>query len=479
MCNHRSISGAHFNLVTIFMRLALAIAIAVCPLLPLSTAAQTNESYDQIISGADISDGPVQILTKEAKHFLSLPPDVFDRTLVWSAEVARYPADAISLTRTEIATRAIKLERQGKRVLVRSLSSGSIRTTGTAEFPTEDLKMTPINIAFANAQIGPVLLSFDILAESPEGRILLDATGPFTSDIADYSVKGQLSTTGIAPIAVDPTRSYIARASAHPTNIFLVSHLTFVAQDQLGQDRALSVEVAHTITLLPEEPMERRPFDPRVGYFSTEVLEFEGDDGSPAGIRQLALRHRISHADPNAPRPSAPEEPLVYYLSPETPERWRPYIRAAIEDWQPAFEAAGFSDAIVARDAPTPEEDPDWSISDAGNNVIRWITPPIANALGPNVHDPRTGEIISAHILVWPDVLNVFSDYYYLLMSNLDPRAQSLPLPEEVQGRILRYAVSHEVDHTLGPGCASKLSCPLAGRDCAVTGQRRNHSAGL
>ncbi|SHG82602.1 zinc-dependent metalloprotease [Marivita hallyeonensis] len=432
------------------MRITWAIAIVLCHLMPLPTSAQATEDYEQIVSGAEISAGPVQILTKDVQHYLSLPPEVFDRTLIWSAEVARYPADAISLAGTEIATRAVKLERQGNRVLVRSLSSGSIRTSGTERFPTDDLKMTPIDIAFANAQIGPVLLSFDVLAENSDGRILLDATAPFTSDIADYSVKGQLSSTGITPIAVDPSRSYIAQASAHPTNIFLVSHLTFMAQDQTGQDRALSVEVAHTITLLPEDPMERRRFDPRVGYFATEVLDFEGDDGSPAGVLQLALRHRLTHADPNAPRPSDPAEPLVYYLSPEIPERWRPYIRAAIEDWQPAFEAAGFSNAIVARDAPTPAEDPDWSINDASHNVIRWITQPIANALGPNVHDPRTGEIISAHILVWPDVLNVFSDYYYLLMSDLDPHAQSLPLPEEVQGRILRYAVSHEVGHTLG-----------------------------
>ncbi|WP_299508438.1 zinc-dependent metalloprotease [uncultured Roseobacter sp.] len=432
------------------MRIAFAVAIVVCHLIPLSTSARATGDYERIVAGAKISDGPVHVLEKDAQHYLSLPPDIFDRTLIWSAEVARYPADAISLAGTEIATRAIKLERQGERVLVRSLSSGSIRASGTAEFPAENLKMTPISIAFANAQIGPVLLSFDILAENSDGRILLDATLSFTSDIADYSVKGQLSSTGITPIAVDPTRSYITQASAHPTNIFLVSHLTFMAQDQLGQDRALSVEVAHTITLLPEDPMERRQFDPRVGYFATEVLDFEGDDGSPAGILQLALRHRLTHADPDAPRPSDPAEPLVYYLSPEIPERWRPYIRAAVEDWQPAFEAAGFSNAIVARNAPSPEEDPDWSINDAGNNVIRWITQPIANALGPNVHDPRTGEIISAHILVWPDVLNAFSDYYYLLMSDLDLRAQSLPLPEEVQGRILRYAVSHEVGHTLG-----------------------------
>lgn len=411
---------------------------------------QQADTYQMLIEGAEISDGPVRIYKRNGQHLLSLPADVFERTLIWSAEVARYPADAVALAGTEIATRAISLERQNNRVLVRSLSSGSIRTRGTVDQRADDPKLTPIDIAFANTQIGPVLLSFDILAQSDDGRVLLDATAAFSSDIADYSAKRQLASTGLVPIAVDPSRSYIARASAHPTNIFLLSHLTFMAQDQTGQDRALSVEVAHTITLLPETPMEQRVFDARVGYFASELLAFESDDGTPAGRTMLALRHRLVHADPQAPRPSDPAEPLVYYLSPEIPERWRPYVRAAVEDWQPAFEAAGFTNAIVARDAPSPAEDPDWSIHDARHNVIRWVTQPIANALGPNVHDPRTGEILSAHILVWPEVLNVFSQYYHLLMSDLDPRAATLPLPEDLQGRILRYAVSHEVGHTLG-----------------------------
>lgn len=408
------------------------------------------DAYESLIEGAEISDGPVRIYRRGGQHLLSLPEDVLERTLIWSAEVARYPADAVALSGTEIATRAISLERHNDRILVRSLSSGSIRTRGTIDHRIGDLKLTPIDIAFANAQIGPVLISFDILAESEDGRMLLDATVAFSSDITDYSVKRQLASTGLLPIAVDPSRSFIARASAHPTNIFLLSHLTFLAQDQLGQDRALSVEVAHTITLLPETPMEQREFDPRVGYFASELLAFEDNDGMAASSTFLALRQRLVHADPQAPRPSDPAEPLVYYLSPEIPERWRPYIRAAVEDWQPAFEAAGFSNAIVARDAPSPQEEPDWSIHDARHNVIRWITQPIANALGPNVHDPRTGEILSAHILVWPDVLNVFSQYYHLLMSDLDSRAATLPLPEDLQGRILRYAVSHEVGHTLG-----------------------------
>ncbi len=437
----------------------IVIALGFTVFLNFGAHAQEAGNFDEIIEGAEVSEGPVTLYQRDGSLYFSLSTELLDRTLIWSAEVARYPSDAISIQGTEIATRAVSLERRGDRLLVRSLSSGAIRigdtsrprlTTRPLSPASTNLKMRPIDIAISNAQIGPVLLALDIVAEEDDGQLLVDGSTAFTSDIPDYSVKDQLASTGLLPIAVDPSRSFIAKAAAYPTNVFIASHLTFLAQDQAGQDRAVSVEVAHSFILLPEDPMERRLFDPRVGYFATEVLEFEGPDGAPAERLQLALRHRLVHADPTVPLPSDPVEPLVYYLSPEIPERWRPYIRDAVEDWQPAFEAAGFTNAIIARDAPTPEEDPDWSVNDARHNVIRWIAQPIANALGPNVHDPRSGEIISAHILVWPEVLNLFSDYYYLLMSDLDERARSLPLPEELQGRILRYAVSHEVGHTLG-----------------------------
>ncbi len=431
------------------MRLFLVLAV-LFHVLSTGAIAEDEPDFQSLIAGAVVSEGAATIYEKEGSHLLAVPPEVLDRTLFWSAEVARYPADAVALLGTEIATHAVKLERQDSRLLVRSLSSGSVRIADQLGAASPDLKMRPIDIAIANAQIGPVLLAFKILAEDEDGYMLVDVTETFSSDIPDVSAKGQIASSGLTPISVDPKRSYISQASTFPENIFVKSHLTFIAKDKSGQDRAVSIEVAHTIALLPEEPMEPRRFDPRVGYFSTEVLEFETANGAVVEKTQLALRHRLVHADPNAPLPSDPVEPLVYYLSPEIPQRWRSYVRAAIEDWQPAFEAAGFTNAIIAKDAPSPQQDPDWSVNDARYNVVRWIAQPVANALGPNVHDPRTGEIISAHILVWPDVMNVFSEYYFLLMSDLDPLAGSLPLPEELQGRILRYAVSHEVGHTLG-----------------------------
>ena len=132
------------------------------------------------------------------------------------------------------------------------------------------------------------------------------------------------------------------------------------------------------------------------------------------------------------------------------PERWRPAIKAGIEMWLPAFEAAGFSNAIRVLDAPTPEQDPDWSVEDVSHNVIRWVPSAYVNAMGPHVVDPRSGETLSAHVLIWPSVIDYFSAYYFSVLGTVDPGASSLPLSQEKRDEILRYIVAHEIGHTLG-----------------------------
>ena len=196
--------------------------------------------------------------------------------------------------------------------------------------------------------------------------------------------------------------------------------------------------------------MKARAFDPRIGYFTTDLVAFEGPDGSATSEARTILRQRLERPEGAPEGLVDPVEPLVYYLSPGIPERWRPYVAQGVEDWRPAFEAAGFSNAIVARDAPTPEEDPDWAEEDVKYNVIRWLTQPFENAQGQQVHDPRSGEIISAHILIWPQVFGFFENYYYAEASGTDPDARTLPMPEATLGRLLRYVVAHEVGHTLG-----------------------------
>src|SRR5205807_5888577 len=197
-----------------------------------------------------------------------------------------------------------------------------------------------------------------------------------------------------------------------------------------------------------EKPMQARHFDPRVGYF---VESFERYDDPKTWMiqRQLITRFRLEKKDPSA-EASEPVKPIVFYLSREIPEKWRPYLKKGVEDWNPAFEKAGFKNAVVCKDAPTKAEDPNWDPEDARYSVIRWVAEPTQNAMGPHVHDPRSGEIISAHIIFWHDVVKLAQMWYFVQCSAVDDKARKLPLADELTGKLLRYICCHEVGHTLG-----------------------------
>src|SRR5262245_53754483 len=199
---------------------------------------------------------------------------------------------------------------------------------------------------------------------------------------------------------------------------------------------------------LPEQPMRPRIFDERVGYFTTSTIDYSRDEHR-AQRRTFIARYRLEKKEPTA-EISEPVKPIIYYIDPATPKKWAPYLKAGIESWQPAFEAAGFKNAILAKDAPTPEEDPDWSAEDARYSVVRWLPSTTENASGPHISDPRTGEILEADIQFYHNVMNLVRDWYFVQVGPLDPRAKTLPLPDALMGRLLQYVVAHEIGHTLG-----------------------------
>ena len=215
-----------------------------------------------------------------------------------------------------------------------------------------------------------------------------------------------------------------------------------------GGGHSLTALVHYSLVKLPETPMMPRYFDPRVGYF-TESFEKYDDPKTWVMRRQFIARYRLEKKDPSA-SVSEPVKPITFYLSREVPEKWRPFLKKGVEDWNPAFEEAGFKKAIVCREAPERTEDPNWDPEDARYSVIRWVAEPITNAMGPHVHDPRSGEIVSAHLIFWHDILKLTQLWYFVQCSAVDQRARHLPLPDEVTGELLRYVATHEVGHTLG-----------------------------
>jgi hypothetical protein len=196
---------------------------------------------------------------------------------------------------------------------------------------------------------------------------------------------------------------------------------------------------------LPEVAMKPRLCDNRVGYFSMSVTDYSRPEHRSTE-RCFITRYRLEKKDAEAPI-SEPVKPIVYYIDANTPKQWVPYLIKGIEDWQPAFEAAGFKNAIIGKVAPN---DSDWSPEDARYSVIRWLPSTTENASGPHVHDPRSGEILNAHIQFYHNVQSLARSWYYTQAAALDPRARTFPLPDSLMGELIRYVAAHEVGHTLG-----------------------------
>jgi hypothetical protein len=194
--------------------------------------------------------------------------------------------------------------------------------------------------------------------------------------------------------------------------------------------------------------MMPRLFDQRTGYFSLQQVDY-GREEQRAETRRYIVRWRLEKKDPSAAI-SEPVKPITYYVDPATPTWLVPYVKQGIEDWQEAFEEAGFRRGIVAADAPSKAQDPDWDPEDARYSVVRWLPSTVENASGPNVHDPRTGEILESDIYMYHNVMNLLRSWYFTQVGHLDPRAQQWPWPDELMGRLVRFVVAHEVGHTLG-----------------------------
>jgi hypothetical protein len=412
---------------------------------------------------APIGRGPLVAYQPGERSLLSIPLPMLDRLYFWYVEAARFPPAAVALEGNSVAEAVVSLERQGSRLLVRDRSPAYEKRSPSGVPTGEGLDLdprrspAPIERAIDSAALGPVIVALPIIAES-EGRLLVDITDAFSTDIDGLTAAHHIASAGLIPapipITVDPARSWIADLDVYPDNLHVRSHLTFRAQnpgDPIAGFQPVSIELGHSLVVLPERPMAARRYDDRVGYNFINFTEFEAADGvaSSGPLRGVIKRHRLEKKDPTAAI-SDPIKPIVFYIGPGVPERWRGALKRGVESWEPAFRAAGFSNAIIARDAPTPAEDPEWSPEDTRYNVIRWVPQPFSNAMGPSVSDPRSGEILFAHIMIWPQVLDYFSRYYWMSARGLDPGVDRLPLSEAKQIELMSYIVAHEVGHSIG-----------------------------
>lgn len=430
-------------------------------------AAQRPANVEQLLQGAElIGSGRVRAYRIEDHTLVVLPPGATGKPILWYTEVVRVPAGVVASDGLEITNALARLERVGDAVHVRDLSAVTKRRAGTprGEAPAlppgavpgqapGDPKFKPIELALSSTETGALIASFPILGQLGDGSLVVDVTATFSNDIPAATGRVIVAKAGIAPLGTDPSKSYIERVRVRGDGLNIRSHITFLAgipQAPAYGPQPISVVLGHSIVFLPDKPMAARQGDARVGYFPLEYTEFEGERGTAQDNKLIVPRFRLEKANPAA-AVSDPVKPITYYIGRGVPERWKPYIAAGVLQWLPAFEAAGFSNAIRVLDAPTPEQDPTWSAEDVTINVIRWLPEERVNAMGPRVGDPRSGETLSAHIQIWPTVIDGFGQYYWALFGGgTDPSAQQLPLSTEKSGALLSYIVAHEVGHTLG-----------------------------
>ena len=334
----------------------------------------------------------------------------------------------------EFTERVLRWERSGNRILLRSVS-----------FELTADSTLPIYHAVSQATYPPVVAVFRIEAFGPDSSAVIDVSSLYTTNVPEFTA---------ARGSFDDKRSFIERVSTFPENIEVEATQTFTPENPpdtqrgLGPIPAQSILAHWSMIRLGLRPMMPRLSDKRVGFFEVRQTDF-GTPQHRSVTRSYITRWKLEKKFPDSAI-SEPVKPIVYYVDPATPAQWIPWIKKGVEDWQVAFEAAGFRNAIIARDAPTPAQNPEWSPEDIRNTVVRWLPSTTENADGPHVHDPRSGEILNGSIRIHHNVLNLARNWYFTQVAPLDPRARRLPFPDSLMGRLVEYVVAHEVGHSLG-----------------------------
>jgi len=406
------------------------------------------QPYDRVITkDAKTTKGLFTIHQIKERYYYEIPKGELNKDFLWNSQIAKTTLGA-GYGGGQLVDKVIRWELKGNRVLLLEVDFGLVA----------DPK-APIALAVKAANNDAIIMSLPVAAFAKDGAPVIEVTRLFTGDLQEFSARQRLGAT-----AVDATRTFIERISPYPDNVEAEVTVTYTRSQGGaaaaggrgggglggGQMRPGSATVVlhHSMVRLPEKPMMPRLFDERVGYFTTSTMDYTHDEYKADRVRYIA-RWRLEKKDPNAAI-SEPIKPIVYYIDAATPTKWVPWLKKGVEDWNQAFEAAGFRNAIVGKPMPTPEQDPDWSAEDVRHSVIRWLPSTTENASGPHISDPRTGEILNADIQFYHNVMNLARDWYFVQAGPLDPRAQKLPLPDELMGRLLEYVVAHEVGHTLG-----------------------------
>tara|TARA_R110002050_G_scaffold204522_4_gene340239 strand:- start:173186 stop:175684 length:2499 start_codon:yes stop_codon:yes gene_type:complete len=405
------------------------------------------ESYDKVITKDAVTDkGLFDVHVVDSKYFYEIPDSLFNKEMLMVSRISK-TATGIGFGGGKINTQVLRWEKKDKKVLLRVVSYDIVAADSL-----------PVHEAVVNSNFEPVLFAFDIKAfnkDSINPATVIEVSDLFEKDVNALGMpefyKKQYKVSRL-----DADRSYIESVKSYPLNVEARHVKTYAASasPSNGSLGSISIEINNSMILLPAEPMKRRYFDERVGWFARGQVDY-GLEAQESKTITFLDRWRLEVKDEDLDKFKRgelvePKKQIVYYVDRATPKEWVPFIKQGIEDWQVAFEAAGFKNAIIAKDPPTIEEDPEWSPEDVRYSVVRYLASPIPNANGPHVSDPRTGEILESDINWYHNVMSLLRNWYFVQTAAINEDARGVAFKNEVMGRLIRFVSSHEVGHTLG-----------------------------
>lgn len=405
------------------------------------------KSYSEIITDEAISDkGLITSHQVGDDYYFEISADLLEKEILIVSRIAGH-VKGLNFGGAGMKSRpqqVIRFQKLGNKILMRSVSFNNVAEENE-----------PIYTSVKNNNFEPVVQSFSLeTMKDDSSAYVIKMNGFFSSDIPMIGGLRDSERRRFKIKGIDKSRSLITSIKSFPENVE-VRHILTYRGDELpanGLTQTLSIEMNQSMILLPDDPMVPRYHDERVGFFSLRQIDYSSDE-QKAAQRRLITRWRLEPSDWDAYNRGElvePVKPIIYYIDPATPEKWRKYIKQGVEDWQVAFEAAGLKNAILAKDPPSKEEDPDWSPEDVRYSVIRYIATDIQNAQGPHVHDPRTGEILESDILWYHNVMNLLRNWYFIQTAAVNPEAQKVKFDDDLMGELIRFVSAHEVGHTLG-----------------------------
>ena len=413
-------------------------------------------SYNSIVTAKTITKkGLFSIHQNGDKYYFEIPDSLLGREILFTTWLVKVPGGSPKFGGEILNTKTIGFERERNKIALKVITSISQSDTTNV-----------ISKAVKNANIDAVAFSFDVKARGSEGKSSV-------IDVTDFLQKENIFTTipqGIKQMmslgAMAADRSFVKSFASYPINTEIKMMRTYaasVAAPLPGRPPAPSIEAAKlggaitlemsgSFLLMPEKPMMPRRFDARVGYFANYYNEYS-DEQQRVDPKIFIVRYRLEPKAEDMERYKRgelvePKQPIVYYVDPATPKQWRPFIIAGINDWNEAFKVAGFKNAIIGKEWP--EDDSTMSLEDARYKIIRYFPSEVANAYGPNIHDPRSGEILQSYVGWYHNVMTLLHDWYMVQAAPNDPRARTMKFSDSLMGTLIRFVSSHEVGHTLG-----------------------------